>query len=98
MATIKLTANHKTFENWKGSLTEYLEVGDSVCDELQAHILEVLPPACYDATLIQMGEAHDHLGPNGRPRFLTIQKRKGAWIYIGIHTLRTWVSFEDDHG
>jgi hypothetical protein len=47
------------------------------------YFLEVLPPACYLANVIQIGEPYDHV--DGRATFSTIYKPLGAqnWLYAG---------------
>ena len=86
METIRLTGHHKTYNDWHGDISLYLKVGDSACDELQTHFLEVMPPARWDRDLIQLGEAADHRGVSGRARFETLQKHAGKWIYTGART------------
>jgi hypothetical protein len=89
MDLIKITDVHRTYDAWSGDLGTYLQVGDSVDTELQSHFLEVLYPAYFDRSLIQMGEAADHYGADGQPRFLTIQQKcDGRWIYTGPRKLR----------
>lgn len=93
---VKVTlAAIKSESSWRDSgqnLTKYLQIGDRVDHGLEIYFLEVLLPAHFDSTLIQMGEPHDHT-PEGYPRFLTIQKHwTGAWVYTGIRRARERVS------
>lgn len=94
MDTIQLTGCHKTYDAWHGDLSLYLKVGDSVCEELEQHFLEVVPPASWERDLIQLGEAADHQGVKGRARFETLQKHAGTWIYTGARNRGECVSFE----
>jgi hypothetical protein len=88
MDLITRTAQRKTYENWKGPLSAYLQVGDSVCEELEMHFLEVVPPACWERDLIQLGEASDHNGAGNSARFETLQKHCGEWLYTGARMHR----------
>ena len=70
----------KTYENWNCDLHEYLEVGDTVDDELAVYIRDTLPPIMF-GNVIQMGEPYEHI--NGKPTYLTIEEVEGEWIYRG---------------
>lgn len=80
--TIKLTG--RTVDAAKWGTPEEIKPGDAVEESLYWQWLEVLPPATHARELMQMGEAADHHGPAGRPRFLTLQKHAGTWIYTGV--------------
>jgi len=74
----------KDMAGWHESrldLGKYLQIGDAVSEDMATYFLEVLPPACWRETLIQIGEPHDHV--NGRATFATIYKRGGKWIFAG---------------
>lgn len=71
----------KTFNNWKGSLTDYLQVGDIVDGEIVDHCFNVMPPACFTSTIIQMGEPDHHV--NGRATYVTLHKTDHGWMYVG---------------
>ena len=71
----------KTFANWQGSLSEYLQIGDVVDEEMADYFLNVLPPACWRADLIQIGEPYSHV--NGRATYATLRKQNGEWVYAG---------------
>jgi hypothetical protein len=76
----------KTMKGWNESrqdLDTYLQIGDEVDEEMMWYFLEVLPPACYRANLIQIGEPYSHVG--GRATFSTVYKPLGAknWMYAG---------------
>jgi hypothetical protein len=71
----------KTHAEWKGNLHDYLQIGDEVDEDFQDYFLEVLPPATWTASLIQMGEAYSHVG--GRATYATLARRDGKWLYVG---------------
>src|SRR5690606_4445749 len=71
----------KTFAGWKGSMSQYLQVGDIVDEEMVDYFLTVLPPACWKMNLVQIGEPHSHI--NGRPVFATIAKHGQHWYFKG---------------
>jgi hypothetical protein len=54
-----------------------------------------VPPLTHQHDLMQMGEAADHNGPGGRPRFLTVQKHGDVWIYTGDRVKGERVEFAD---
>ena len=91
MKQVKRTGRATTMDAWNGSgldLSNYLQVGD-FCDEgLYGFFLEVLPPAHYNNTIVQIGEASDHGGPDGRARYSTIQRAGLLWVYTGQRCLR----------
>lgn len=71
----------KTFNNWRGSLTDYLKVGDYVDGEIVDHCFNVLPPVCFTSTIIQMGEQYSYV--NDRPTYITLHKTDKGWMYVG---------------
>lgn len=71
----------KTYENWKGNLDEYLEIGDEVDEGIVDHFISVLPPATLTSRLIQIGEPYDIV--DGRYTYMTIENRGGRWYYCG---------------
>lgn len=72
----------KTYENWKkGSLSEYLQIGDEVDEEMMEHFLNVLPPATWRSTLIQIGEPYSHV--MGKATYSTLRRESGRWYYAG---------------
>ena len=80
----------KTKAQWDESgqsLTEYLQVGDKVDEEMFYYFLEVLPPASYSSRVVQIGEPYDHTR-EGWPTYMTLIKRaKGEpWEYAGVRT------------
>jgi len=95
MDSVTRTNQHKDYGTWKGDLSVYLHIGDSVCPELVAHFSQLLPPACWEADLIQMGEPNDHNGSQGRARFETIQKHMNDWVYVGRRGHRERASIDD---
>ncbi|ACA42355.1 hypothetical protein [Lysinibacillus sphaericus] len=73
--------NLKTAANWKWSLHQYLQVGDIVDDEIYSHFVNVLPPATFKQSLVQMGEPYCHV--EGQPTYPTLQKTEHGWKYMG---------------
>lgn len=71
----------KTYANWKGDLHEYLQVGDLVDEEIVEHFINVMPPACYRSTCIQMGAAYTHI--DNKPVYATLSKTEKGWTYAG---------------
>ncbi len=80
MKVLNLT-NLKTYENWKGDLHKYLEVGDVVDQEMVNHFLNVMPPACHTSGCIQIGEPYNHI--NGKAVFATLKRTEFGWVYAG---------------
>jgi hypothetical protein len=99
MSELKRTGVHRTYDGWNGSLGEYLSPGDTVDELIVRHFIDVLPPAVMSSRLLQMGEAADDRGPNGQPRFLTLQRpgpeAMTAWVYTGPRPIREYVTITD---
>ena len=70
-------------------------VGDTVDECWADYVVGVIPPAFMGSCLIQIGEPHDHDGPNGEERYSTIQHSGSNWIYTGNQTIRTMVVISD---
>lgn len=82
---VKLTGDIRTMgTRWTGFSS--LRVGETVTDEIYWDMLEVLPPACNTSNLLQLGEPADYNGPGNRPRFMTLQRFQGQWVYTGLQT------------
>jgi len=71
----------KTYENWNCSLNEYLQIGDIVDEEMADYFIEVLPPATFTNSIIQIGEAYSHV--NGRATYSTLKNTSEGWTYCG---------------
>lgn len=71
----------KTYENWKGDLGEYLQVGDYTDEEMAMYFLNVMPPAYQASDLIQIGEPYSHV--NGKATYATIAKDAYGWQFCG---------------
>ncbi len=85
---MEATKEVKTRKGWETSgqnLGEYLQVGDVVDEEMEMYFLEVLPPATWTSRVIQIGEPYDH-DHRGLPRFSTLEKIEGNWVYKGNRT------------
>lgn len=74
----------KTYQEWMKShknLSEFLQVGDVVDEEMYFYFLEVLPPACMSSRCVQIGEPYSH--DEGGPLYDTLIKKNDQWIYAG---------------
>lgn len=71
----------KTYQEWEGSLTTYLEAGDLVDEEMVQHFINVMPPATCNSRCIQIGEPYSHI--NGKAVFSTLMRTDEGWIYAG---------------
>ena len=77
----------KTKQGWdesKQNLTDYLQVGDEVDDDIVDYFIEVLPPQIQTPSVIQIGEPYDNT-PEG-DTYTTIKKVASKWVYAGILT------------
>lgn len=72
----------KTYANWKGSLNDYLEIGDQVDEEMYNHFINVLPPATFNSYLVQIGEPYS-ISKENKSTYLTLERIEGKWIYKG---------------
>ena len=89
-----MTTVLKTMTGWheaKCDLGKYLRIGDAVDEEVVDYFIGVLPPACWRADLIQIGEPNNHIA--GRATFSTLYKPLGAiyWLYAGHCHHGEWV-------
>lgn len=76
----------KTYQDWEGDLTKYLQVGDEVDRRMVDYFINVLPPACMNGRCVQMGEPYCHEEDSSgilRPKFLTLKLENGKWYYAG---------------
>ena len=77
----------RTYKEWVesgvGSFTNYAKVGDIVDEEIFDFFIETMPPETMNSKMVQMGEAYDHNGTNGKARFLTLEKINNQWVYTG---------------
>lgn len=73
--------NIKTYDNWTGSLSEYLNVGDVVDERLVNHFLNLLPPAYNSSILIQYGEPYSYV--DNKIVYITFAKENNNWIFKG---------------
>jgi len=79
---------HATKDEWNLSglcLSTYLNVGDTVDEELKMYFLEVLPPATWSGRCIQIGEAASFDTVKNCNTFSTLQRfeKAGPWVYMG---------------
>ncbi len=80
----------KTRQQWsesKKNLSEFLNVGDTVCEDIADEMMGVVPPLFCKGGF-QVGEAMDHVG--GRATYQTfIKNERGDWIFKGeLHRLK----------
>jgi hypothetical protein len=83
----------KTKKGWQESkqdLSQYLQPGDIVDEDMFDYFLEVMPPTCQSDRCLQIGEPFTH-DDKGRPMFSTLEKINGQWTYTGIK-----VTFESE--
>lgn len=72
----------KTYRDWQnGSLSDYLQFGDEVDEEMMDYFLNTLPPVTWTSTLVQMGEPYSHVA--GRATYATLRREGGRWYYAG---------------
>lgn len=74
----------KTLSGWQDSrqdLTPYLSPGDEVEAAFADWALDLLPPAFWSSTVVQIGEPNSHI--DGRPTFATFYREGGAWFFGG---------------
>ena len=74
----------KTKMEWDNSgkcLSEFLQVGDTIDEEMVDYFIGVLPPRCMSAQCIQIGEPYS-CNADGAT-FATLIKRDGSWQYAG---------------
>lgn len=77
----------KTYKEWQGSITEYLNINDIVDNEMVEHFRNVLPPKTDSNYIVQGGEAYDHVLDDATNKYkgiyITFIKEDGNWIYKG---------------
>lgn len=73
----------KTYDGWNGPLEDYLQVGDEVDEALEDYFIGCMWPAYWTERIVAMGEPHDHDGPGGKPRYLSLVDR----IYQGPRSI-----------
>lgn len=80
----------KTYKEWiesKLPASQFLSVGDEVCNEIFEYFLEVLPPITWTKDCLQMGEPYNH-NEKGQSQYLTLEKINEKWTYTGIKPLK----------
>lgn len=91
MSSASNAEKHKTYNGWSnsGSCTfdDYVNVGDSVDEEIVLNFLELLPPASNREGYMQVGEPHssefDENKSEYRSTYMTFQKEGDTWYYKG---------------
>ena len=71
----------KTYADWKGDLSQYLDIGDVVDEEMADYFINVLPPATMSGHLIQMGEPYSHV--ENKATYHTLVNTFDGWVYAG---------------
>ena len=78
--------NIKRYQEWEGSIDDFLQVGDLVDQEFVDYFINVLPPACMNGECVQIGEPYDHLADENdrwRATYPTLKKTSEGWRYAG---------------
>ena len=84
----------KTLKDWykfsdrtgKGSIYDYLRVGDIVAEDIVDNFMNMLPPRAMLHGFLQVGEPYSHVYDNSRalrPTYMTFAKCDGQWRYYG---------------
>lgn len=75
----------KTYKEWMNSdcktLTDYLNPGDIVDNEMFEHFLNILFPLVWTSNFLQVSEPCDYL--KGQNTYTTFAKENGYWVYKG---------------
>ena len=69
-------------KDWKGTLDEFLTIGQEVDEDLYDYFLGVLPPATNTSKCLQIGEPYD-TNPQGHSTYSTLMHIDGAWLWAG---------------
>ena len=86
--------------DWNKGFDEQFKPGELFTSEIAEYFLDVLPPACWSSTFVQVGEPHDHRkdkNGNFKATYATFESVKGTindvdsiWKYCGN-------CFKDEH-
>ena len=88
----------KTFKEWcdsNESLSDFLEPGDEVDEEMVDYFMDIMPPHRMSFGYLQVGEPYDHiLVKDGKEEeykaiYSTFYKKNGKWFYAGHCTTGT---------
>lgn len=76
----------RRYSDWQSqhlpcSFGDFVAVGDAVDQAMVDYFRDVVPPAYFTPSMLQVGEAYAHV--DGKPTFTTFVKRDGAWRYCG---------------
>lgn len=68
------------------TITEFLQPGDSVDEEIVDYFIGVLPPETMNSSVIQIGEPCSHDHHTGEALFMTLTRlsQHDPWVYAGI--------------
>jgi hypothetical protein len=75
----------KRYADWNCDLQDFLRIGDLVDEDFVDYFISVLPPACYNSQVIQIGEPYSHV--EGGATYSTLMNTADGWAYAG-HCLR----------
>lgn len=80
-------------KDWNKGFDEQFKPGELFTSEIAEYFLDVLPPACWSSTFVQVGEPHDHRKDkdgNFKSTYATFEAVKGTindvdsvWKYCG---------------
>jgi hypothetical protein len=73
----------KTYENWKGSLKQYLQPGDLVDQAMVDHFVNVLPPLTMTGNLVQCSEPQGYIEDANANTYITFFNSPQGWRYAG---------------
>lgn len=76
----------KTYQAWEDGpempITDYLNPGDEVDEEMYNHFASVVPPQYCTSRFLQSGEAEDE--HQGRYTYMTFGIFSGRHLYLGV--------------
>jgi hypothetical protein len=76
-----MVKTHKGWGESRLSLERYLQVGDLVDEEMHDYFLNVLPPAYWSSSILQVGEPVDHKERGAV--YDTLKRTASGWMYCG---------------
>lgn len=89
-----MSSSIKTLDGWnkytdrtgRKSISDYLNVGDIVSDDMFGYFLNIMPPRSLSYGYLQVGEAYDYVydvSRQLRPIYMTFAKANSYWRYYG---------------
>ena len=89
---VKMLKTEKGWHESKKNLTEYLNVGDKVDEDMFDYFLGVLPPIQKPGVL-QINEPYD-TNRKGAFTYMTLKKNNDNWHYIGTLSTKDAVEYK----